>query len=69
MKLTDVPDEKIRQIAMTLKSSGLAMSEGEAIRMAMNMSNTNNRVNENFEKKKDWATMGVSNLKKDYPKK
>ena len=69
MRMTDVHDEKVKQIALTLKSSGLASSESEAIRMAMNMTNTTNRVNDNFEKKKDWATMGISNLKKDYPKK
>jgi len=57
-------DDQVRQLAQTLKSSGLASSEGEALRMAMSMSSTGKRVNTNFENKRESSIMGIAGYKK-----
>ncbi|MCC7574883.1 hypothetical protein KO361_04795 [Candidatus Woesearchaeota archaeon] len=64
-KINELKDETIKTLAQTLKSSGLAASETEAIRMAMNMAQTNNKVNSNFEERKEKNIMGLSYLKKE----
>jgi hypothetical protein len=56
--IQEVKDEAIRKVAQTLRSSGLASSETEAVRMAMAMSKTSQRVTQNFDQKKTGATMG-----------
>ncbi|MCF7872119.1 hypothetical protein K9L97_03730 [Candidatus Woesearchaeota archaeon] len=66
-KITDIQDQSVRQLAMTLRQSGLAASETEAIRMATAMSFTSNKVNKTFEDRKDGATMGLSHLNKTKP--
>lgn len=63
--IRDIQEESVRQLATTLKASGLAASETEAIRMAMSMSHTNNKVTQNFEDRKDRNTMGLSYLDKE----
>jgi hypothetical protein len=64
-KIDNVKDETIRTLAQTLKSSGLAASETEAIRMATNMAQTNTKVNNNFEERKEKNIMGLSFLHKE----
>jgi len=54
----EVHDQRIRQLAETLKRNGLAASETEAINMAKNMTQTEDRVNSNFDGKKDAVTKG-----------
>jgi hypothetical protein len=56
--IQEVKDEAIRKVAQTLRSSGLASSETEAVRMAIAMSKTSQRVAQNFNQKKEGATMG-----------
>lgn len=65
MRIDDLKDETIKTLARTLKASGLAASESEAIRMATNMSQTNKKVNSNFEERKERNTMGLSFLHKE----
>jgi len=67
--IKDIQDPSIRKLAETLKQSGLAASETEAIRMASNMSNTNSKVNKVFEDRKDKTIMGLSHLNKEVPSK
>ena len=62
--IRDIPEESIRQLATTLKESGLAASETEAIRMAMSMSHTNSKVSQTFEDRKEKNIMGLSHLNK-----
>ncbi|MGV8162813.1 MAG: hypothetical protein ACP5N2_05785 [Candidatus Nanoarchaeia archaeon] len=63
--IQEIKDESIRKIAQTLKASGLVGSETEAVRMAMMMSKTSQRVNQNFDQKKVGATMGLAHLHKE----
>ena len=60
-------EEKVRILAQTLKSSGLAASETEAMRMARDMTRTVAAVTRNFEERRDANIMGLSNLKKAQP--
>lgn len=62
--IKDIFDEKVRRLAETLRQSGLAASETEAVRMALSMTNTGNRVNQTFDERKDKNIMGLSNLNK-----
>lgn len=62
--IKDISDEKVRKLAETLRQSGLAASETEAVRMALNMTNTVKKVNQTFDEKKDKNIMGLSNLNK-----
>ena len=55
----DINDQRIRQLAETLKRNGLAASETEAVSMAMSMTRTESRVNETFNQKKDAAVMST----------
>ena len=57
--INDIQDEKVRHLATTLKQSGLAASETEAIRMATAMSHTSNKVNQTFEDRKHTAPTGL----------
>lgn len=57
--IQEVKDEAIRKVAQTLRSSGLASSETEAVRMAIMMSKTSQRVTQNFDQKKQGATIGA----------
>ncbi len=59
--IQEVKDENIRKIAQTLRSSGLASSETEAIRMAMAMSKTSKKVTQNFDERNRFNT-GASKL-------
>ena len=68
-RINDLKDETIKTLAQTLKTSGLAASETEAIRMATNMAQTNKKVNTTFEERKDKNIMGLSFLHKEYKKK
>lgn len=65
--IKDIQDEKVRRLAETLRQSGLAASETEAIRMASDMTNTGDKVNKNFDEKKDQNIMGLSHLNKNAP--
>lgn len=71
--IQEVKDEAIRKVAQTLRSSGLASSETEAVRMAMMMSKTSQRVTQNFDMKRQGATMGAhfhqeeEKKEEDYP--
>jgi hypothetical protein len=65
--IQEVKDENIKKIAQTLKNSGLASSETEAVRMATAMSKTNQKVSQNFDEKKDRNIMGLSFLNKEPP--
>lgn len=67
--INKITDEKVRQLAATLRSSGLAASETEAIRMATSMTQTDSKVSKNFDERKERSTMGLSHLNKQYPKK
>jgi len=67
-RIKDIQDEGIRKLAETLRSSGLAASETEAIRIATGMSRTNTKVNQNFEERKGSASTMLSNMNKVYPK-
>ncbi len=67
-RIDDLKDETIRTLAQTLRTSGLAASETEAIRMATNMAQTNKKANTTFEERKERNTMGLSFLHKDYKK-
>lgn len=64
-KIQDLKDETIRTLAQTLKESGLAASETEAIRMATNMAQTNKKANDTFEERKEKNIMGLSFLHKE----
>lgn len=66
--IKDIQDPSVRKLAETLKQSGLAASETEAIRMASNMSNTNSKVNQVFEERRGKTVMGLSHLNKEAPK-
>lgn len=66
--IRSIQDESVRKLAETLKQSGLAASETEAIRMASSMTNTNSKVQQTFEDRKDKTIMGLSHLNKEYPK-
>jgi hypothetical protein len=68
-RINDLKDETIKTLAQTLKTSGLAASETEAIRMATNMAQTNKKVNTTFEDRKEKNIMGLSFLHKEYKKK
>jgi len=57
--IQEVKDESIRKVAQTLRASGLAMSETEAVRMATMMSRTSQKVTQNFDSKKNGATMST----------
>jgi hypothetical protein len=59
--IQEVKDENIRKIAQTLRSSGLASSETEAVRMANAMSKTSQKVTQNFDDRNRFAT-GASKL-------
>lgn len=63
-RINDLKDETLKTLAQTLKASGLAASETEAIRMATNMAQTNKKVNTTFEEKKEKNIMGLSFLHK-----
>ncbi|MFA6073461.1 MAG: hypothetical protein WC758_05085 [Candidatus Woesearchaeota archaeon] len=65
--IQDIKDEEIRKIAQTLRTSGLASSESEAVRMAVMMSKTSQRVTQNFEQKRESSTMGLTHLHKEAP--
>ena len=65
--LNKIKDESVRRLAETLRSSGLAASDGEAIRMAENMSRTGGKVSQNFEEKKEKSIMGLAYLNKQKP--
>jgi len=67
-RIKDIQDDGIRKLAETLRSSGLAASETEAIRIATGMSRTNTKVNQNFEERKGTASTMLSNMNKVYPK-
>jgi len=67
--IRSIQNESVRKLAETLKQSGLAASETEAIRMATSMSNTGNKVQQTFEDRKDKTIMGLSHLDKPQPKK
>lgn len=54
--IKDIPDESIRRLAETLRSSGLAASETEAIRMAMGMARTSTKVTETASKSNESET-------------
>jgi len=71
--IQEVKDEAIRKVAQTLRSSGLASSETEAVRMAMMMSKTSQKVTQNFNQKKEGATMNahvshVEEKEEEYPR-
>ena len=67
--INDIQDDKVRQLATTLRQSGLAASDTEAIRMAMSMTSTNSRVQQTFDDRKERSTMGLAYLNKEYPNK
>ncbi len=67
-RIKDIQNDEIRKLAETLKSSGLAASESEAIRIATGMSRTNVKVNQNFEERKGTASTMLANMNKVYPK-
>ena len=62
--INNIQDEKMRQLAMTLKQSGLAASETEAIRMATSMTSTNSKVQQTFQDRKERNVMGLKYLRK-----
>ena len=64
-RINDLKDETIKTLARTLKESGLAASETEAIRMASNMAQTNKKANDTFEERKEKNIMGLSFLHKE----
>ena len=64
-RINDLKDETIKTLAQTLKESGLAASETEAIRMANNMAQTNKKANDTFEERKEKNIMGLSFLHKE----
>lgn len=45
-KIKDLHDLKVKRLAQTLKDSGLAASESEAIRMAFSMTGTQSKISE-----------------------
>lgn len=49
--IDEIKDENVRKVAVTLRSSGLASSETEAVRMAMMMTKTSQKVTQNFDEK------------------
>jgi hypothetical protein len=57
--IQEIKDEAIRKVAQTLRTSGLASSDTEAVRMAVMMTKTSQRVTQNFDQKKQGATMGA----------
>ncbi|MCF7866085.1 hypothetical protein K9L67_00590 [Candidatus Woesearchaeota archaeon] len=65
--INDIQDERVRHLATTLKQSGLAASETEAIRMATAMSHTSNKVNQTFEERKGTAPTLINMHKRESP--
>lgn len=49
--IKDLRDNKVRELAQTLKSSGMAASETEAVRMALDMTGTASKITENVTEK------------------
>lgn len=68
-RINDIKDETIKTLARTLKESGLAASESEAIRMASNMAQTNKKANDTFEQRREKNIMGLSFLHKEQKEK
>ena len=68
-RINDIKDETIKTLATTLKESGLAASESEAIRMASNMAQTNKKANDTFEQRREKNIMGLSFLHKEQKEK
>lgn len=68
-RIQDIKDDGIRKLAETLRSSGLAASETEAIRIATGMSQTTDKANQSFEQRKGTASTMLANMNKVYPKK
>ncbi len=64
-RIDELKDETVKTLAKTLKDSGLAASETEAIRMASNMTQTNKKANDTFEERREKNTMGLSFLHKE----
>ena len=58
--IKDIRDNKVRDLAQTLKASGMAASETEAIRMARDMTDTASKVTENIEDKERGDEVGVT---------
>lgn len=57
MNLRQVQDDRVRQLAETLKNNGLAASETEAIRMAESMTSTEAKVTRHFDENKNTSSM------------
>lgn len=68
-RINELKDETIKTLATTLKESGLAASETEAIRMATNMAQTNQKANDTFEQRREKNIMGLSFLHKEQKEK
>lgn len=49
--IKDLRDNKVRELAQTLKSSGMAASESEAVRMALDMTGTASKITDNISEK------------------
>lgn len=49
--IQEIKDENVRKVAQTLRSSGLASSDTEAVRMATMMSRTSQKVTQNFDQR------------------
>jgi hypothetical protein len=52
MNIESIRDEKVKKLAETLRSSGLAASDSEAIRMATDMSSTADKVQTSYNSQK-----------------
>lgn len=53
--IKDLRDNNVRQLAQTLKASGMAASESEAVRMALDMTGTASKITENVSEKDEKA--------------
>jgi len=57
--------KRTEELSITLKNSGLASSMNEALRMAKEMLGTGDKVQEDFEKRSEFITKKVDEMKKE----
>jgi len=57
MEFANIKDQELKTLAHTLKNNGLAASETEAVRMAQQMMGTQQKVQTDFEEKKEELTI------------
>ncbi|MBU0471988.1 MAG: hypothetical protein KKF89_02420 [Nanoarchaeota archaeon] len=62
MGFESIKDERTRRLAETLKSSGMACSESEAIRMAEEMSFTANKIQKSFDNQDNKESVDSTNV-------